>query len=157
VHYSAALQSVRRFRWYDSTHVCKLIALYTANVYSAEREMSASACARSVAGYGRCLLFCAPHKWLTGVGMTEFFSPAASRPSPFNANPPRSDNRSRISVRAASIINVNHVILFSFRTLRPVWIRQPDRRTCDGYDGKTKSDWTSIVRGPCGGSGTEWS
>jgi len=33
---------------YDNTHVCKLIALYTANAYSAEREMSANACTRSI-------------------------------------------------------------------------------------------------------------
>ena len=32
------------------THTCKLIALYTASAYSAEREMSASACTRSMAG-----------------------------------------------------------------------------------------------------------
>jgi len=40
------------FRCYDNIHVglCKLIALYTANAYSAEREMSASACTRSMAG-----------------------------------------------------------------------------------------------------------
>ena len=41
------------FRCYDNIHVCKLIALYTANAYSAEREMSASACTRSMAGYTR--------------------------------------------------------------------------------------------------------
>ena len=29
---------------------CKLIAFYTANTYSVEREMSASACTRSMAG-----------------------------------------------------------------------------------------------------------
>ena len=44
------LQSVHGFRCYDNIHVCKLIALYTANAYSAEREMSASACTRSVPG-----------------------------------------------------------------------------------------------------------
>jgi len=33
-----------------TTHTCKLIALYTPNAYSAEREMSVSACTRSVAG-----------------------------------------------------------------------------------------------------------
>ena len=32
-----------------TTHVCKLIALYTADAYSAEREMSASACTRCMA------------------------------------------------------------------------------------------------------------
>ena len=32
-------------------HVCKLIALYTANAYSVEREVSASACTRSMAGF----------------------------------------------------------------------------------------------------------
>jgi len=35
---------------YDNTHICKLIALYTANVYSAEREMSARACTCSMPG-----------------------------------------------------------------------------------------------------------
>jgi len=35
---------------YTLSHICKLIALYTANPYSAEREMSASACTRSMAG-----------------------------------------------------------------------------------------------------------
>ena len=38
------------FRCYDNIHVRKLIALYTANAYSNEREMSASACTRSKAG-----------------------------------------------------------------------------------------------------------
>jgi len=51
VHYWVDLRSVRRFRCYDNTHVCKLIALYTANTYSAEREMSASARTRCTAGY----------------------------------------------------------------------------------------------------------
>jgi len=50
VHYWADLQSLHRFRCYDNIHVCKLIALYTANAYSAEREISASACSRSIAG-----------------------------------------------------------------------------------------------------------
>jgi len=52
VHYWADLQSVHSFRFYDNTHVCKLIALYTANAYSAECYMSAtaSACTRSMAG-----------------------------------------------------------------------------------------------------------
>jgi len=36
------------------TYVCKLIALYTVNTYSAEREMSASACTCSVPGYVSC-------------------------------------------------------------------------------------------------------
>jgi len=49
VHFWADLQSVRRFRCYDNIHVCKLIALYTANACIAEREMSASACTRSMA------------------------------------------------------------------------------------------------------------
>jgi len=48
------LQSVHRFRCYDNIHVCKLIALYSANVYSAEREMSANACTRCMPAY----LFC---------------------------------------------------------------------------------------------------
>jgi len=39
------------FRCYDNTHVCNLTALYTANAYSAEGEMSASACTRYMAGY----------------------------------------------------------------------------------------------------------
>ena len=30
-------------RYHDNIHVCKLIDLYTANAYSTEREMSASA------------------------------------------------------------------------------------------------------------------
>ena len=51
VHYSADLQSVHGVCCYDNTHLCKLIALYTANAYSAECEMSASACTRSMAGY----------------------------------------------------------------------------------------------------------
>jgi len=44
VHYWADLKSVHGLRCYDITHVCMLIVLYTANAYSAEREMSASAC-----------------------------------------------------------------------------------------------------------------
>ena len=39
------------FRCYYNIHVCKLIALYTVNAKSAEREISASACTRSVAGF----------------------------------------------------------------------------------------------------------
>jgi len=41
---------VHGFRCYENIglHVCELIALYIANVYSAEREMSASACTRSL-------------------------------------------------------------------------------------------------------------
>ena len=50
VHYWADMQLVHEFHCYDNTHVCKLIVLYTANVYSTEREMSASACTRSVRG-----------------------------------------------------------------------------------------------------------
>jgi len=34
VHCWADLQSVHGFRCYDNTHLCKLIALYTANAYS---------------------------------------------------------------------------------------------------------------------------
>ena len=49
VHYLADLQSVHGFRCYDNIHVCKLIALYTANAYSAERERPASACTRLMA------------------------------------------------------------------------------------------------------------
>ena len=51
VHYWADLQSVHGLRCYDSTHVYNIVALYTANAYSAEREMSASACTLSVAGW----------------------------------------------------------------------------------------------------------
>ena len=36
VHCWANLQSMYGFRYYDNIHVCKLIALYTANLYSAE-------------------------------------------------------------------------------------------------------------------------
>jgi len=38
------------FCCYGNIHVCKLIALYTADAYSAKREMLPSACNRSVAG-----------------------------------------------------------------------------------------------------------
>jgi len=51
VHYWADLQSVHLFRCYGNIHVRKLVALYTTNAYSAEREMSASACTRSIAGW----------------------------------------------------------------------------------------------------------
>ena len=51
VHYGADLQSVHGFRCCDNIHVCNLIALFTANVYSTDCEMSASACTHSVAGY----------------------------------------------------------------------------------------------------------
>ena len=51
VHYWADLQSVRMFCCCDIIHVCRLIDLYTANVHSAEREMSASACTHSMSGY----------------------------------------------------------------------------------------------------------
>jgi len=50
VHYWADLLSVHGFRCYDNIDVFKLIALHAANAYSAEREMSASACTRSTAG-----------------------------------------------------------------------------------------------------------
>jgi len=55
VHYWADLQLVHGFPCYDNIHVCKLTALYPANAYSAdaEREMSASARTRSMAGYKR--------------------------------------------------------------------------------------------------------
>jgi len=39
---------VHGFRCCDNMHLCKLIALYTANAHNAERELSASACTRSV-------------------------------------------------------------------------------------------------------------
>ena len=48
MHYWADLQSVHGFRCYDNIHVCKLVALCTANAYSAERKILASACTRSV-------------------------------------------------------------------------------------------------------------
>ena len=48
VHYCADVQSMHGFRCHDNIHVCELIALYTANVHSAKREMSASACTRSI-------------------------------------------------------------------------------------------------------------
>jgi len=43
VHYWVDMQSAHGFHCYDNIPVCKLIALDTANVYSAECEMSASA------------------------------------------------------------------------------------------------------------------
>jgi len=65
VHYWADLQSVHGFRCYDNRHVCNLIAFYTANAYSAERDMSATACTRSMAGslwlpcgIGQAIIFC---------------------------------------------------------------------------------------------------
>jgi len=51
VHYWADLQSVHGFRCYYNIQVCKPIPLYTANAYSAEREMSASTCL-----YALCLV-----------------------------------------------------------------------------------------------------
>jgi len=53
VHCWADLQSVHGFRCYDcdNIHVCNLMALYIANACSAQREMLASACACSVAGF----------------------------------------------------------------------------------------------------------
>jgi len=48
VHCWVDLQSVHEFRCFDNRHVCKLIALYTANAYSAEREMSVSVWTRSM-------------------------------------------------------------------------------------------------------------
>ena len=50
MHYWADLQLVHGFRCHDNIHMCELIALYPANAYSTEREMSVSACTRSVAG-----------------------------------------------------------------------------------------------------------
>jgi len=47
---SADLAEAIPFRCIDNIHVCKLIALCTANAYSTEREVSASACTRSMAG-----------------------------------------------------------------------------------------------------------
>jgi len=51
VHYLADLQSVHRFRCYDNIHICNFISLYTANVYSVQREMSASAYTRCMAAW----------------------------------------------------------------------------------------------------------
>jgi len=51
VHYWADLQLVHGFHCYDNIHVCTLIALYTANVYSAQQEMSASVCTHSMPGF----------------------------------------------------------------------------------------------------------
>ena len=48
VHYWTDLQSVHGFRWYDDT---SMYAYSLANAYSAEREVPASACTRSVAGF----------------------------------------------------------------------------------------------------------
>ena len=45
VQYWVDLQSVHGFRCYDN-----IIVLYTANAYNAKREMSGSACTRSVPG-----------------------------------------------------------------------------------------------------------
>jgi len=50
VQYWADLQSVHGFCCYDNVHVFELIALFTANECSAKREMSASACTRSMPG-----------------------------------------------------------------------------------------------------------
>ena len=50
VYYWADLQSVHGFRCCDNIHICKLTAICSANVYSAEGEMSVSACTRSMAG-----------------------------------------------------------------------------------------------------------
>ena len=51
MHYWVDLQSVQGFCCYDNIHVCKLIALYTANAYSVECEMSASACTHCMPGW----------------------------------------------------------------------------------------------------------
>jgi len=56
LRYWADLQLVHGFRCYDNIHIFKHIALYTANAYSTELEMSASACTRSIAS----LLSCRP-------------------------------------------------------------------------------------------------
>jgi len=63
VHYWADLQSMHGFNCYDNIHVRNLIALYTANVYSAERQISASACTRSMAGLLRVFILLVIH-WL---------------------------------------------------------------------------------------------
>ena len=51
MHCRADLQSVHGFCCCDNIHVCNLIALYTANAYSTECKMSASACTRFMAGF----------------------------------------------------------------------------------------------------------
>jgi len=48
VYYLADLQLVHGFRCPENIHLCKLIALRTANAYNAGHEMSASACTQSV-------------------------------------------------------------------------------------------------------------
>jgi len=58
VHYWADLQSVHRFHCYDNIYVCKLIALYTANAYSAECEMLASSCTHCMARSRLLKCFC---------------------------------------------------------------------------------------------------
>jgi len=45
---------VHGFRCYDNIQVCKLIALYNVNAYSAEREMSASICLYSFYAWFIC-------------------------------------------------------------------------------------------------------
>jgi len=61
VHFLADLQSLHGFRCYDNIDACKLIALYTANAYSADREMPASACTRCMAGLSKVVSFNLPH------------------------------------------------------------------------------------------------
>jgi len=70
MHFWADVQSVHGCRCYDNIHVCMLMALYMANAYSAEREMSASACTCPMAGWTSALILSAG--WF--VGVLEVFS-----------------------------------------------------------------------------------
>ena len=56
MHCWADLEWVHKFRCHNNIHVYEHIALYTADAYSAEREMSASACTRIDSVY--CELRC---------------------------------------------------------------------------------------------------
>ena len=79
MHYWADLQSVHDFCCYDNIHVCNLITLYTANTYSAEREMSVSACARSTAG--ECMCVRVEFDWCCSVSVQRSSSCAMDSPS----------------------------------------------------------------------------
>jgi len=73
VHFLADLQSLHGFRCYDNIDACKLIALYTANAYSAEREIPASACTRCMAGLSKVVSFNLRHLQLAPpLGVTPF-------------------------------------------------------------------------------------
>jgi len=56
VHCWADLQSVYGFHCCDNIHVCRLIALYIANSYSAKRKMSVSASTSCMAGHRYCII-----------------------------------------------------------------------------------------------------